>query len=243
MLVEFAGLPAAGKSTVMEALAEELRGRGVAAERLTDVARARMRDNKKRYQFVRKRVERASLYGSVCYGHKNPEIYAGLSQFRRDHPKETYSNLEFLAELFFAADEVAGPDVLLADEGFVHRGITAFNGRDDLPGLERYINALPLDLICIKIDVRVRVAARRSRENRGQMPYVRNFRRRDPVEVLRETWHLLQHASTLCTARGIRMISINGRQPVADSVDQVLEVLLPLCQPQPARTGSASQAG
>lgn len=226
MIVEFVGLPASGKSTLMNALLAEFNQLGYDATTITTLARAEMATAARKRQFVRHRVERTSLFGSVWYGFKNPVVHRCLSEVVVDHPKEIYGNLEYLAELYFAEPAIPKAGLVFSDEGLIHRGVLAFNGRPDHPDLERYFSEIPRNIVCIHVNVPVRVAARRSIRRNGKMPYLRSFRSRDPLQVMRDTWWLNKRAAELCTARGMTVVEVDGRMPTSDLVVELREALM-----------------
>lgn len=228
MLIEFIGLPTAGKTTLAGHYVEWLNAHSPdkKANYLRKVAHGAQVDARRHIKYIKRRIERVDLYGAVLYGHKNPGIFQFLSQFSQINPTIIYSNLEFLSELHYADAIIKSPSIVVTDEGLMHRGVAAMIGHEEKPDLYGYLSKLPKESLILYVNISIDLAIHRAKQLRGKLPYRRGYQGRDPEEILQETWENTRYAIESGRNLGLRIVELDGERPVETLRKQMCQLII-----------------
>lgn len=224
MLVELVGLPTSGKTSLLQPLIDALKAHGHRVQKVSDLAKLGEEKEREKTPFIRRHIERTSLYGAINFGYENPILFEQLCGLRRD-PRHTSRNLQFLSECYFARPLMAELGFHLADEGLVHRGIISCAIEKDEEALKTYISALPRPMICVYLDIPVWLAVRRSVEARGTMPYRKMAEGKKPKKLLKDAYWMTRLAMEACTAQGIPVVHLDARASTEDIALQLADAL------------------
>jgi len=239
MLIEFIGLPTAGKTTVANHLMRDFDAMGVKVQRLRTVARKGMIKAKKERKYLQNTGGRTCLYGSTVFGYKNPDIFQFLSQFHVDHPKIVYNNLEFLSDVHFAQPTLNN-ELVIGDEGFMHRAVASATGSSNPEErLDHYVDQVAGKILLVNLNIPVRVAMRRGQQLRGQLPYDRDFISRDPVDIMREVYWLTDRVVKRSKAVGIPVVTRDARRPIHLVMEDMAQQVLDIAKAQPSKLNIA----
>ena len=214
MLVEFVGLPGAGKTSLITETETRLRAAGFNASGLRELSKRGVERLRGDIGFIRRRSERISLYGALEYRKTHGEVFDFLCQAQDRVPELTLWSMELLSQLYFASDDLAGDQIAFSDEGLVHRGIAAQIGVEDQTGFDAYNAALPDDFLLVHLRVPVAIAIERAEARGKGLPATRWRKGRDPGDVMAETERLIERACEMRRARGCRVVEIDGTQPI-----------------------------
>ena len=225
MLVEFVGLPGAGKTSLITETETRLRTAGRKAGGLRDLSKRGVERMRGEVGFIRRRAERISLYGALEYRKAHPEIFDFLCQAQGRVPELTLWSMELLSQLYFAFDDLAGDHIAFSDEGLVHRGIAAQIGVEDRAGFVAYNDALPPDFPLVHLKVPVDIAIARAEARGKGLPATRWRKDRDPWDVMRETETLIEQACDMRIARGCKVVCIDGTAPIEDGAKALIAAL------------------
>ena len=106
MLIEFAGLPTTGKSSMIKALCKKLTRRGYLARDLHDAAEQGIKDCKQSRRFIRQSAERVHLFGALEFRRENPEIFDFLMGSPDMHGGRVQFAMEIVSQLQFAKEKI-----------------------------------------------------------------------------------------------------------------------------------------
>ncbi len=234
MRVEFMGLPASGKTSLIGATMERFRAAGEPAVYLRGTANKRIEKARSNNHFLKNRQERADLFGCLQYRLKHPEIFDYLMANQAELPQLTLWAMDLMSCLYFAQPTVRKGEIVLCDEGLAHRGAATSVGRDDPEGFERYNRILPDDFLLVHVTVPIRCVVRRSRETRDQLPCSRWYGDRDPIDVLKEKQRLMKIACSIRRDRGLPVVEVDGRAPLEENAERLMADILDLAGRQKA---------
>lgn len=231
MIVEFIGLPGAGKTTLFTEVGRRLAARGLPCVSLRLAAAAGAADVQQKHRFLSRKPNRQSLFGFVAFAQKYPELMDHL--YRPDPNVEglVLWNLETLSQMHFARIGGVQDKLVIADEGLVHRGVAmALDQPDDL-AFARFLKALPSDFALIHLDV----TPERALENalgrdRKLPPLVQASSEHQALERLQRLHELNQTACRAYRNSAPYFGRVNGMQPIAESANLLEEHLMAIAR-------------
>jgi hypothetical protein len=211
VLIEFIGLPGSGKTTIFAALAEQLHKERLRCNTLRMVARDRMEDGRTHIRFLQRRAERVALYGCFSFAHENPALFDALLQATRHDLGRTLWNMEMLAQIHFVSKQPIDDTLIFMDEGFLHRGVSAFSDRPDRAAFQHYLSCLTHDFVTVHVATPLDVAITRAASRIKPVPFLGKAAEPETgMANLQEFADLVQIAcETRCQA-GKTVLTVNG---------------------------------
>ncbi|MFM2390176.1 MAG: hypothetical protein RLZZ437_1731 [Pseudomonadota bacterium] len=172
MLIEFIGLPGSGKSTLIATLAEKLREERLRCNSLRMVARDLMEEGRTHIRFLQRRAERTGIYGCFSFAHNNPALFDALLQATRHDLGRTLWNMDMLAQMHFLSRRTVEDTLIFMDEGFLHRGVSAFSDRPDRAAFQHYLSCLTHDFITVHVATPLDFAIARAANRIKPVPFL-----------------------------------------------------------------------
>src|SRR5438105_3915842 len=193
--VEFVGTPGAGKTTLASDLVRALRCRGVVAD--TIVSAARPRAARTRVGAMISRLPESSLrrvllwyvFTTASVGHaigfacRHPALVlhvARILRFGDSYARRTRAHIWFFrlcGRLRFLTSTARPGEVLVVDDGFLHRSVHFYADPDRAPNLgavRRYAELVPRSTLSIHVDADVTTCLARVRA-RGVWDHARHL--------------------------------------------------------------------
>lgn len=172
MLIEFIGLPGSGKSTLLGALAAQLRKERLRCDTLRMVAHGVMEDRRNHIRFLQRRAERIGIYGCFTFAHENPDLFDALLRATRHDLGRTLWTMDMLNNVQFVSKRPVNDTLIFMDEGFLHRGVSAFSDRPDRDGFQHYLNCLTHDFVTVHVATPMGVAIARAADRIKPVPFL-----------------------------------------------------------------------
>ena len=241
MLIEFAGPPGSGKSTLTKNLVRRLRVLGVSAY-TEDQAVTEYNSRSKIRKFVSpffNETEQVSLLGKY-FSLRSPWY---LYQFKLNHPdfwrviQESYhrrpineNHQDLIRNYFkrtmiyyqFIVDHGNQDEVILFDEGFAHR-ITHFVSEREVPDwiqIEKYLKFIPKSNSLVYLDVPPSICVERV-QKRGLRGRLANLNGEELNSFISKSSQALDFGTSFLADQGVNIISLDA---AADS-EQVMDNL------------------
>ncbi len=211
MLIEFIGLPGSGKSTLFASLAEQLHKERLRCNTLRMVARDRMEEGRVHIRFLQRRAERVGLYGCFSFAQQNPALFDALLQSTRHDLGRTLWNMDMLAQMHFVGSQKVEDTLIFMDEGFLHRGVSAFSDRPDRDAFRHYLNCLTHDFITIHVATPLDVAIARAEGRIKPVPFLgKAAEAKTGMANLQEFAELVQIACQTRQQAGKPVLTVDG---------------------------------
>jgi predicted kinase len=211
VLIEFIGLPGSGKTTIFAELAAQLHKERLRCNTLRMVARDRMEEGRTHIRFLQRRAERVGLYGCFSFAHEQPALFDALLQATRHDLGRTLWNMEMLAQIHFVSKQPVDDTLIFLDEGFLHRGVSAFSDRPDRAAFRHYLSCLTHDFITVHVETPLDVAIARAASRTKPVPFLgRAAEPETGMDSLQEFAELVQIACDTRRAAGKTVLTVNG---------------------------------
>ncbi len=234
MIFEFVGLPGSGKSTIFTAAADRLHQAGLQTTTMRMLAKHAVETDHRKIGFLRRRVERASLYGAMAFGQDYPRIFDLLIANARGDLSTGLWNMEMLSHLHFAGWCGLPDHPVFMDEGFLHRGAATFLLTRDEAGFRDYLGMIPRSHCVIHVAASVELAVDRAqgRKLKKRVPAAwLGGSEHEMLDNLRYFGGLVTLGCDLLRKRGVRVIELDARQPVAATASRLAETVIELQSP------------
>jgi predicted kinase len=232
VLIEFIGLPGSGKSTLIDAVADQLRKERLRCNTLRMVARDLMEDSRTHVRFLQRRAERVSLYGCFAFAHDNPALFDALLQSTRHDLARTLWNMDMLAHIHFVSKQPLDDTLIFMDEGFLHRGVSAFSDRPDRAAFQHYLSCLSHEFLTVHVATPFDVALNRATNRSKAAPFLgRTTLHDEGMANLQEFNALVQIACTTRQKAGKPVLTIDGTLPPALAALQLAAAFRALATP------------
>jgi thymidylate kinase len=227
MIVEFAGIPGSGKTTVSGRLIAALRKEGHPTFRLREATVKVMQAQKSKIGFVNGRTERQNLYGLMLFARANPELYDWLHKKSRDDLDILLWNSEVMAQLGILGKFGAPGHVVVNDEGFVQRSASVMLGEGKTADIEVGSDMFPRDspIVFFKLDP-AEAFTRILTRGRGFHSVLRGQTDEETVDNFQAYQDILERGVTCCQAAGTKTLVVDGTRPIDENVAQVSTWLL-----------------
>lgn len=166
MLIEIAGIPGSGKTTLYKSLGKELKRRGVPYTDANTIAIERSgADNAPR--FVRSRPERDLLFRFTRFTAKNPEFFTRVESSFGDATTIKFLFFLLCANFQMAKDLKKKGEIVFLDEAFLTHGVAIHSRASGQPDLSGLLECGPRVDAVIFIDTPAEVAFDRVVERAG----------------------------------------------------------------------------
>jgi thymidylate kinase len=170
MQVEFVGLPGCGKTTLVSALEKRLAAEGFRAQGLRNAAKAAIAGVQNKIGFLRQRGERTSLYGSLIFAHKNPELYQWMFKLSNKDFVALIWGMEALSQIGILQEHGARDLIVLNDEGFLQRLSWNFIELEDGPEIAEISRLIPDDFLTVHLTLDAAQAYGRTKGRKKGIP-------------------------------------------------------------------------
>jgi len=228
MMVEFVGLPGCGKSTLATRLEKQLRAEGFQAQGMRNATRTVSVELQDKLGFLRRRGERASLYGCFVFAHENPKLFEWMFRTSHDDFVALIWGMEALSQIGILKKH--GPEGLIAlnDEGFMQRVSWNLMELGDGPELAEVIALLPDDFVTVHLTLPADTAYTRTKERRKGVPVpLRGDTTEDALRKFSRYEAMLRRSAEIRRSRGNVVIDVDAEQ----DEDRVLETALAALRP------------
>lgn len=214
MFVELLGLPGAGKTSVSSLALQMFRRRGMVCDRLQTMARAAMDRSRPEINFLQAASERVGLYGCFSFAAEYPDLFDHLMQTVRHDPARLLWNMDMLSQLHFARRQMAPGQIILVDEGLMHRGAASYLDQPTDDVFRDYLDCLTGDFVTVIFDAPVAVCMDRVAARPKGMPAL--FRPLSPMAqrgLFERFAAMIEVAAEARASQGHAVLRIDTTQP------------------------------
>lgn len=255
VVVEFVGVPGSGKTTTADHLVEQLVLAGIDAGTIVGLARRRAAATTlgKLIRTVAPRRLGAPLLWWVFYALGivrgvgfllgNPGLARAVvgSQARRRGPVRTrwhivYWFLQLVGRYRLLLDGSTGVDVLVIDDGFVHRSVHLYATSLVDPhtrSLDRYLDLIPVPDLVVRVDTDTRLCLERVID-RGVWAHSRHLTRVELGSYLAAARAVVDSATEAARRRGTTVVEVPGTGDSAEIAGEICRQVLLELPPQDA---------
>lgn len=237
VVVEFAGIPGSGKTTLSRIAAEGLRSKGFGAFTVIEAARIRASESTPGgllRRFERSRLARLALWwmfyaaSSIrailfIWRFRTESIDMARTQGRRAVRQGLKAHTAWwyvqLGGRRMYLDSSRSIDAVLYDDGFAHRSVALFSspGESGLtPGLDEYLRTVPTPDVVVHVRADVDTCLRRV-VNRGVWRHSRTATSEDLADYLEAARGILERTVEAIGRRGTTVIEVDNYD---DSIDE-----------------------
>jgi thymidylate kinase len=142
MLVEIAGIPGSGKTTLHRHLKIEMKRRNLAFTDINAIARRNPAPNAVP-RFVKAKPERAPLYRFMRFSTKHPDLISMAQELLSDAPIKQFLYFLLASNFQAALDLKKEGEIVIMDEGFLTHAVAASLSVENSPNLEKLISLSP----------------------------------------------------------------------------------------------------
>lgn len=244
-VVEFLGVPGAGKSTVADALSEAVPGAVSLGDAVRDSIGRRGGDPITRVAARLTRSPSSRLW-SAAYARSTDRLSA-LIRFASARPDFLESVLVAqrqrggrdvrpdlvlgwivnLMARYQLATEYGGAGWLVVDEGFAQRAVALLAAgyeQSDEPALRAYLDASPRPDVLVVVESSLNVCVARL-DRRGWSERVARAKETDRQAFLEGCAQMVSLICTRSAEAGLEVISVSGEDPVTNSVSRIAATL------------------
>lgn len=222
MLIEFCGIPASGKTTLLKGL---LRLGFCNGWKLTKSVSQESLNASKMPRYVTRRLDRRVLYQAVRFRAQHADFFCEVDRTCGSNALEAF--FFSLTAQYYQDWSDAGEtgSALLFDEGFVHRSaaLSATKGVSSLTLAE----LAPLPNLLVVADIRADVAFDRATRRHGRPEKMREavISLHGDEVMFEHRRQVLDEVSAFVETRGVHVIRIQTDQPEAGMVAQAMKTL------------------
>jgi thymidylate kinase len=166
MLIEFAGLPGSGKTTLQKKLRRELEKRDVSVTDANTIADKRS-DDKNAPRFVRNKPHRNLLFRLTRFSAHYPEFFSKAEQSFEGATVKKFLFFLFGAHFQMARDLQRDNEVVFMDEGFLNHCTSIYPKKSQRSVFLQLINSAPKCDVLIYLDISSEVAFDRAVQRRS----------------------------------------------------------------------------
>jgi thymidylate kinase len=237
MIVDFAGVPGSGKTTLAGKVAQELIRQGHPTQGLRAASLKVMSVQRPKIGFLQGKLERQNLYGLMLFAQAHPDLFEWLYKKSLNDMRVLLWNTEVMSQLGVLQKFGEPCQVVINDEGFVQRSASATleSGQND--DFETGIELIPrnIPIVFVKIDPS-EALARISARGRGFHAALKGETRAETATRFQAYQDLLERGVACCQAAGTKTLVVDGAKPLEDTVTEIKDWLIPdLPAPIPVR--------
>ena len=244
-VVEFLGVPGAGKSTIADALSEAVPGAVALGDAVRDSIRRGGDDPVTRIAARLTRSPNSRLWSAayarstdrlsalIRFASARPDFLEGVLVAQRERserdirPDLVLGWIVNLMARYQLATEHGGVAWLVVDEGFAQRAVALLAaGRDqsDEPALKAYLDASPQPDVLVVVESSLEVCAARL-DRRGWSERLIGADKTARQAFLEECAQLVSLIRTRSAEGDLEVISVSGEEPVTNSVSRIAATL------------------
>jgi thymidylate kinase len=227
--VEFVGLPGCGKSTLAARLEKQLCADGYPAQGMRNATRTVSVEIQDKVGFLRRRGERASLYGCFVFAHENPKLFEWMFRTSHDDFVALIWGMEALSQIGILQKHGPKDLIILNDEGFMQRVSWNLMELGDGPELAEVIALLPADFLTVHMVLPPAQAYARTQDRRKGVPApLRGETDAQAVEKFERYEKMLRRSANIRQSLGHRVIELDASQDEDSVITEALAALKPL---------------
>ncbi|MCK4711801.1 MAG: hypothetical protein KAT26_02855 [Marinosulfonomonas sp.] len=124
--------------------------------------------------------------------------------------------MDFIAQSYFAACVDTKDRIVFIDEGFIHRGASAFMSKRQEQGLGKYLDAVPTSDVLVMVDISPELAISRAALRKKGLP--KSFRGKNEgatLQIMTEFLDVLNHCKEQQRSAGATIIELDGSHDLA----------------------------
>ena len=157
MLVEIAGLPASGKTTLYQSLGRELKRRNVSFTDLSTLA-AQPPEGKNVPRFVHSKPERNLLFRLTRFTAQNSEFFLSAEKSFGDATTKKFLFFLLAAQFQTAKDVGKTDNIIFTDEGFINHCLAIYPSKEQRSNLVKLVELAPKVDALFYLDISPEVA-------------------------------------------------------------------------------------
>jgi|LGOV01.1.fsa_nt_gb hypothetical protein len=123
-------------------------------------------------RYLKRYEGRTWLYGCFAFAENYPLVFDVLFQSARHDFHQNLWAMDFLAQQYFVSLSDTKSELVLLDEGYIQRGVTALFNDTTLEKLSEYIEAVPVSDVLIMVDTPIDLAISRASARKNGIPKV-----------------------------------------------------------------------
>lgn len=226
MYVEFLGLPGSGKSTLLSSLLKRSAQTDLRCRSLNEAAEDHHAQLLKSPGYVSRKPGRGWQYATFTFANTYPEVFRILFENTIANGWENQIVMDFLGQFQLAKKSRTSSDVVLCDEGFLHRGAVACSRPNLYSDIDTYLDLIPRCDAVIFIELDVAKSLERCLSRPKGLP---NIYKVLSKEVIVERMNELREMHQICAAHqeraGAHVIRIDGTKPASELAETLFDKL------------------
>ncbi|THD82848.1 hypothetical protein E7811_11860 [Aliigemmobacter aestuarii] len=190
------------------------RKRGLRSDRLQSLAREAMDRSRLGINFLQSASERVGLYGCFSFASENPELFDHLMRTVRHDQARLLWNMDMLAQLHFVRTHIDPDQIVLVDEGLLHRGIASYIDQGVSDEFRDFLDCVTDEFVTIIFDAPIKVCMDRAAARPKGMPLL--FRDLSPLAregMFHRFSEMIEVAAATRIERGDTVLRIDTTQP------------------------------
>ena len=226
MYVEFLGLPGSGKSTLLASLVKRSAQSDFRFRPLNEAAEEQHAKLLNSPGYVSRKPGRGWLYATLTFAQTYPEVFRTLFENTIESAWENQIAIDFLGQFQLAKKSRTGSDIVLCDEGFLHRGAVACSKPNLYSDIDTYLQHIPRCGAVIFVELDVATSLERCKARPKGLP---NVYKPLTEEQIIEKMTALKDMHEICAAQqeqvGAQVLRIDGNRPVSELCEDLFATL------------------
>jgi len=228
MLVELAGIPGSGKTTLFRYLRKEMERRGVANSDINTVADREL-NQRNVPRFVRNKPQRAPLFRFGRFCRKHSDLVAVAPEIFGDENIKLFLYFLLASNYQAAIDLGEEGEIILMDEGFLASGVAACFQRKSISVLQTLIGGSPEVDAIIFLDTPAEVAFERAVNRAGGTKEIREMvvAKFGDLSAFKRRRAIMKRGIELYRPKCGNVIEVDTSQGIVQTAEYVVEQLVP----------------
>ena len=229
MLIEIAGIPGCGKTTLYKRLGMELKRRGVAYADANTIAMQRS-DTKNAPRFVRNKPNRDLLFQLVCFTMQNPDFFAKVQLSFGNVASAKFWFFLLCTNFQMAQNFKKKDEIVFLDEGFLTHGVAIHPTKSQRSNLVGLLECAPKIDVLIFVDTPAKTAFERAVERAGGTAKKREgvMQKFGDVDAFVERSSLFKAGLEVYKDRCSRIFVVEATENMDDAIKQLVDDLVQL---------------